>query len=46
MTYSKNPSHRREGYVPDRDIVLALTADEEGGESNGVQWPLAARRSP
>jgi acetylornithine deacetylase/succinyl-diaminopimelate desuccinylase-like protein len=23
---------RKEGYVPDRDIILALTADEEGGE--------------
>lgn len=29
---------RREGYVPDRDIVMALTADEEGGKSNGVDW--------
>ena len=27
---------RREGFVPDRDIILALTADEEGGQSNGV----------
>ena len=29
---------KREGYVPDRDIVMALTADEEGGLSNGVDW--------
>jgi acetylornithine deacetylase/succinyl-diaminopimelate desuccinylase-like protein len=29
---------KREGYVPDRDIVMALTADEEGGKSNGVDW--------
>ena len=29
---------KKEGYRPDRDIVLALTADEEGGRSNGVQW--------
>ena len=28
----------REGYVPDRDLTLALTADEEGGQSNGVDW--------
>ncbi len=35
---------KREGYVPDRDLILALTADEEGGESNGVQWLLAHRR--
>jgi len=34
---------RREGYVPDRDIVLALTADEEGGQSNGVSWLLKNR---
>jgi acetylornithine deacetylase/succinyl-diaminopimelate desuccinylase-like protein len=34
---------RREGYVPDRDIVLALTADEEGGKSNGVSWLLKNR---
>ena len=27
---------KKEGYVPDRDIILALTADEEGGQSNGV----------
>jgi acetylornithine deacetylase/succinyl-diaminopimelate desuccinylase-like protein len=31
---------RREGYVPDRDIILALTADEEGGGNNGVYWLL------
>ena len=29
---------KREGYVPDRDLVLALTADEEGGKANGVDW--------
>jgi acetylornithine deacetylase/succinyl-diaminopimelate desuccinylase-like protein len=34
---------RREGYVPDRDITLALTADEEGGKSNGVSWLLKNR---
>jgi acetylornithine deacetylase/succinyl-diaminopimelate desuccinylase-like protein len=27
---------KKEGFIPDRDIVLALTADEEGGKSNGV----------
>src|ERR1700724_2922504 len=31
---------RREGYHPDRDLILALTADEEGGKSNGVDWLL------
>jgi acetylornithine deacetylase/succinyl-diaminopimelate desuccinylase-like protein len=33
--------YKREGYVPDRDIILALTADEEGGPANGVRWLLA-----
>jgi len=28
----------REHYVPDRDIIIALTADEEGGPANGVDW--------
>src|SRR5580658_5466885 len=35
---------KREGYRPDRDIVLALTADEEGGKSNGVDWLLRNHR--
>ena len=34
----------REGYKPDRDIILALTADEEGGKSNGVDWLLQNHR--
>jgi len=30
---------KREGFKPDRDIILALTADEEGGGPyNGVTW--------
>jgi acetylornithine deacetylase/succinyl-diaminopimelate desuccinylase-like protein len=35
---------KTEGYVPDRDIILALTADEEGGTSNGVDWLLKNNR--
>lgn len=35
---------RKEGFVPDRDIILALTADEEGGKSNGVDWLLKNHR--
>src|SRR5271156_2032085 len=35
---------KREGYQPDRDIILALTADEEGGASNGVDWLLKNHR--
>jgi acetylornithine deacetylase/succinyl-diaminopimelate desuccinylase-like protein len=34
----------REHYRPDRDIILALTADEEGGDSNGVDWLLRNHR--
>ena len=35
---------KKEGYVPDRDIILALTADEEGGKSNGVDWLIKNHR--
>jgi acetylornithine deacetylase/succinyl-diaminopimelate desuccinylase-like protein len=31
---------KREGFVPNRDIILALTADEETGGNNGVTWLL------
>ena len=37
--------YKREGFKPDRDIVVALTADEEGGGPyNGVQWLLKNKR--
>src|SRR5712664_811717 len=35
---------KKEEYVPDRDVILALTADEEGGTSNGVAWLLKEHR--
>jgi len=35
---------KNEGFQPDRDIILALTADEEGGASNGVDWLLKNHR--
>src|SRR4030088_1189628 len=35
---------KREGYVPSRDIILAMTADEEGGGSNLVYWLIKTRR--
>jgi acetylornithine deacetylase/succinyl-diaminopimelate desuccinylase-like protein len=35
---------KHEGFVPNRDIILALTADEEGGKSNGVDWLLKNHR--
>jgi len=33
--------YKQENYRPDRDLILALTADEEGGGSNGVRWLIA-----
>ena len=33
-----------EGYKPDRDIIIALTADEEGGNANGVNWLVTNRK--
>ena len=35
---------RKEGFQPSRDLILALTADEEGGTANGVDWLLRNRR--
>ena len=37
--------YKREGFHPDRDLILALTADEEGGGPyNGVDWLLKNKR--
>jgi acetylornithine deacetylase/succinyl-diaminopimelate desuccinylase-like protein len=36
--------YKQEGLRPDRDIILALTADEESGTANGVEWLLKNRR--
>lgn len=35
---------KEEGYKPDRDIIIALTADEEGGSANGVSWLLTQHK--
>ena len=35
---------KKEGWQPSRDLLLALTADEEGGESNGIQWLIQNHR--
>ena len=35
---------KSEGFVPARDIVLMLTADEEGGPENGVKWLITHHR--
>jgi acetylornithine deacetylase/succinyl-diaminopimelate desuccinylase-like protein len=29
---------KQEGWIPNRDLILALTADEEGGQYNGADW--------
>src|ERR1035438_7868126 len=34
----------REGYRPRRDLILALTADEEGGQFNGAKWLVQQHR--
>ena len=34
---------KQEGYRPTGDLILALTADEEGGTANGVQWLIKNR---
>jgi len=37
--------YKNEGFKPDRDIIVALTADEEGGGPyNGVDWLLKNHR--
>lgn len=35
---------KRENFQPSRDLILALTSDEEGGKWNGVDWLLKNRR--
>src|SRR5690348_6309175 len=35
---------KKDIFQPDRDLILALTADEEGGSANGVDWLLKQHR--
>ena len=35
---------KKEGYIPNRDIIIALTADEEMGNANGVNWLVTNQR--
>ena len=35
---------KQENFKPDRDLILALTADEEGGSFNGVEWLVKNHR--
>lgn len=36
---------KQEGIVPDRDLIIALTSDEEGGPKNGVEWLIATHKN-
>lgn len=36
---------KAEGYVPDRDIIIALTSDEESGPFNGAGWLTEEHRN-
>jgi acetylornithine deacetylase/succinyl-diaminopimelate desuccinylase-like protein len=36
---------KQAGWKPSRDIIVALTADEEGGSANGVAWLLKNHRN-
>src|SRR3954462_5419652 len=35
---------KEERFTPDRDLILALTADEEGGDFNGAEWLVENHR--
>ena len=35
---------KQEGFVPDRDLILALTEDEENGDANGVDYLVREHR--
>jgi acetylornithine deacetylase/succinyl-diaminopimelate desuccinylase-like protein len=35
---------KKSGFATNRDLILALTADEEGGSFNGVEWLLKHHR--
>ena len=32
--------YRQEGFIPNRDLIICLTADEESGGFNGIRWLL------
>lgn len=36
--------YKAENWRPDRDLILALTAAEEGGDNNGVEWLIKEHR--
>lgn len=37
--------YKKEGWKPERDLIIALTADEEGGNANGVEWLIKNHRA-
>ena len=37
-------SYQNEGFLPERDIIVCLTSDEEIGGPNGIQWLLKEHR--
>jgi len=37
--------YKAEGFSPNRDIILALTADEEGGPQDGALWLVEKHRA-
>ena len=36
--------YKQEGFRPTRDIILALTSDEESGDANGAKWLVKEHR--
>ncbi|HEY4305092.1 MAG TPA: M20/M25/M40 family metallo-hydrolase [Gemmatimonadaceae bacterium] len=36
---------KQEGWKPSRDVIVALTADEESGDSNGPEWIVMDHRA-
>jgi len=36
---------KQEGFKPSRDIIVALTEHEEGGDANGIEWLVKNQRS-
>ena len=36
--------YKKEAFRPERDLILALTADEEGGNWNGAEWLVKNHR--
>lgn len=37
--------YKMEGWKPNRDLILALTAAEEGGDNNGAEWLVKEHKS-